>query len=311
MRGARFLLVKQIASSTRCDNKERCKANLTGLRLGKINRVRKHLDTPEVRGMIAKIPHLVVIVGEDGQPPSKAADLSGDARTELLASARVSLAGAAKGPQSVVAAISQAGEALRSTGEKNPVTQAEQANNGAADRERLARRDLEHDLLDKLTDVDTEIAWAAAMEIARSFPGASEAIREDDGTPSTTAVLAAVEDVLAREEQKFFSTFEYRRTEDDGVTHLQGTFIVRRALDLGDGRILRLTSPSNVREPPSVLHVYADGGVADRLVAANPAVGGDLLLSEDFHLDIPHPKGSSGINLTFVVPGVVTETFSI
>ena len=40
------------------------KATLKALGLGKIGRVREHPDNPAVRGMIAKIPHLVVIDGQ-------------------------------------------------------------------------------------------------------------------------------------------------------------------------------------------------------------------------------------------------------
>jgi len=37
---------------------------LKGLGLNKLNRRRTLIDTPEVRGMIAKLPHLVRILGE-------------------------------------------------------------------------------------------------------------------------------------------------------------------------------------------------------------------------------------------------------
>jgi large subunit ribosomal protein L30 len=37
---------------------------LKALGLGKINRVSERVDTPSVRGMIAKIPHLVEVVSE-------------------------------------------------------------------------------------------------------------------------------------------------------------------------------------------------------------------------------------------------------
>ena len=39
-------------------------ATLRGLGLGKMNRVRTLEDTPAVRGMIRKIPHLVQVVDE-------------------------------------------------------------------------------------------------------------------------------------------------------------------------------------------------------------------------------------------------------
>ena len=39
-------------------------ATLKGLGLGRIGRVRELEDTPSVRGMIAKVSHLVEVVGE-------------------------------------------------------------------------------------------------------------------------------------------------------------------------------------------------------------------------------------------------------
>ncbi len=57
------ITVEQYASANRRGEKQR--ATLTGLGLNKLNRRRVLKDTPEVRGMINKIPHLVRIV--DGQ----------------------------------------------------------------------------------------------------------------------------------------------------------------------------------------------------------------------------------------------------
>lgn len=56
------LIVKQIGSPIRRDNVQR--ATLIGLGLNKMNKERELVDTPEVRGMINKIPHLVRVVGE-------------------------------------------------------------------------------------------------------------------------------------------------------------------------------------------------------------------------------------------------------
>ncbi|ADM09959.1 ribosomal protein L30 [Parvularcula bermudensis HTCC2503] len=39
-------------------------ATLKGLGLGKIGRVRELEDTPAIRGMIAKVSHMVEVVGE-------------------------------------------------------------------------------------------------------------------------------------------------------------------------------------------------------------------------------------------------------
>ena len=41
------------------------KATLRALGLGKIGRVRTHPDNPQIRGMIAKVTHLVAVEAED------------------------------------------------------------------------------------------------------------------------------------------------------------------------------------------------------------------------------------------------------
>lgn len=56
------LKVRQTGSPTRRPQDQR--ATLVGLGLGKIGRVRELEDTPSVRGMINKIPHLVELVEE-------------------------------------------------------------------------------------------------------------------------------------------------------------------------------------------------------------------------------------------------------
>ena len=43
------------------------KATLRALGLGKIGRERTHPDNAQIRGMVAKIPHLVVVVGGEEQ----------------------------------------------------------------------------------------------------------------------------------------------------------------------------------------------------------------------------------------------------
>jgi large subunit ribosomal protein L30 len=55
--------VEQIASPVRREKSQR--ATLIGLGLNKIRKQRTLKDTPEVRGMIAKLPHLVRVVGEN------------------------------------------------------------------------------------------------------------------------------------------------------------------------------------------------------------------------------------------------------
>lgn len=56
------LRVRQTGSPLRRPKDQR--ATLTGLGLGKIGRVRELEDTPAVRGMIAKVSHMVEIVEE-------------------------------------------------------------------------------------------------------------------------------------------------------------------------------------------------------------------------------------------------------
>ena len=52
--------IKQVASPIR--RPEHQKKILTGLGLGKMHRVVEIEDTPEVRGAIAKLPHMVEVV---------------------------------------------------------------------------------------------------------------------------------------------------------------------------------------------------------------------------------------------------------
>jgi len=52
--------VKQIRSGIGCPREMR--ETLKALGLGKMHRVAERLDTKELRGMIAKIPHLVQVV---------------------------------------------------------------------------------------------------------------------------------------------------------------------------------------------------------------------------------------------------------
>jgi len=59
---AKTIVVKQIGSPIRRPAIQR--ETLKGLGLNKMNRTRELEDTPAVRGMVAKIPHLAVIVEE-------------------------------------------------------------------------------------------------------------------------------------------------------------------------------------------------------------------------------------------------------
>ena len=58
----RTIVVKQIGSPIRRPDKQR--RILIGLGLGRMNRTRELEDTPAIRGMVRKIPHLVRIVEE-------------------------------------------------------------------------------------------------------------------------------------------------------------------------------------------------------------------------------------------------------
>lgn len=61
---AKTIVVKQIGSPIRRPAEQR--ATLIGLGLNKMHRTRELEDTPSVRGMVAKVPHLVEIVEEKG-----------------------------------------------------------------------------------------------------------------------------------------------------------------------------------------------------------------------------------------------------
>jgi large subunit ribosomal protein L30 len=56
------LKVRMIGSLIGCPEKQR--ASVRGLGLRRMNQVVERADTPEIRGMIRKVPHLVAIVTE-------------------------------------------------------------------------------------------------------------------------------------------------------------------------------------------------------------------------------------------------------
>lgn len=62
MADGKTLVVQQVGSPIRREKSQR--ATLIGLGLNKMNKQRELVDTPEVRGMINKIPHLVRVIGE-------------------------------------------------------------------------------------------------------------------------------------------------------------------------------------------------------------------------------------------------------
>ena len=59
---AKKIVVKQIGSPIRRPAVQR--QTLVGLGLNKMNKIRELEDTPSIRGMVAKIPHLVEIIEE-------------------------------------------------------------------------------------------------------------------------------------------------------------------------------------------------------------------------------------------------------
>ncbi len=61
---AKTIVVKQVGSPIRRPAIQR--ETLKGLGLNKMSRTRELEDTPAVRGMVAKIPHLVQIIEERG-----------------------------------------------------------------------------------------------------------------------------------------------------------------------------------------------------------------------------------------------------
>ena len=61
---AKTIVVKQIGSPIRRPAKQR--QTLIGLGLNKMHKTRELEDTPAVRGMVAKIPHMVKIIEEKG-----------------------------------------------------------------------------------------------------------------------------------------------------------------------------------------------------------------------------------------------------
>ena len=61
---AKTIVVKQTGSPIRRPKIQR--ETLIGLGLNKMNKTRELEDTPAIRGMVAKIPHLVEIVEERG-----------------------------------------------------------------------------------------------------------------------------------------------------------------------------------------------------------------------------------------------------
>jgi large subunit ribosomal protein L30 len=62
MANEKTITLQQIGSPIRREKSQR--ATLIGLGLNKMNKQRQLIDTPEVRGMINKVPHLVRIIGE-------------------------------------------------------------------------------------------------------------------------------------------------------------------------------------------------------------------------------------------------------
>ena len=62
-KAAKMIKVEQTGSAIRRHHSQR--ATLIGLKLNKIGRVTELQDTPAIRGMIAKVQHLVRVVDEN------------------------------------------------------------------------------------------------------------------------------------------------------------------------------------------------------------------------------------------------------
>jgi large subunit ribosomal protein L30 len=62
-KAAKTITVEQTSSAIRRHHSQR--ETLIGLKLNKIGRTTELQDTPAIRGMIAKVQHLVRIVGEN------------------------------------------------------------------------------------------------------------------------------------------------------------------------------------------------------------------------------------------------------
>jgi large subunit ribosomal protein L30 len=60
MRNSKVIKIEQIGSAIRREHSQR--ETLIGLGLNRIGRVRELPDTPQTRGMIAKVQHLVRVV---------------------------------------------------------------------------------------------------------------------------------------------------------------------------------------------------------------------------------------------------------
>jgi large subunit ribosomal protein L30 len=60
-RASSTIKIKQIGSLIGCTDRQR--ACVRGLGLRKLNQVVERQDTPMVRGLVRKIPHLVTVVG--------------------------------------------------------------------------------------------------------------------------------------------------------------------------------------------------------------------------------------------------------
>ena len=58
--GGGKIRIKQIGSLIGCTDKQR--ASVRGLGLRRMHQVVERLDTPEIRGMVKAVPHLVTIV---------------------------------------------------------------------------------------------------------------------------------------------------------------------------------------------------------------------------------------------------------
>jgi len=235
-----------------------------------------------------------------------------------LRRARLALADAGKQPPEALAkAIRAAGHALRTFGEASSVT-GNASMSLEETRRRLARQDVEHDLLDMLFSDDREAAWTAACEVARSFEHTGERFRviQDQHNLPSEEVLHAVVEILQAEGQRYFSWLSYstHAGADAGAVVVTGKFVVSRSLDFGPGRQLELPQGAAKPHRRKAMRVYADGG----LKASDVTPDADLeksdaavMLANNFTLQIPADQASKPTNVSFVVPGLLIDTIEL
>jgi large subunit ribosomal protein L30 len=88
-----MLTVRQVRSGIGYDRRQ--KATLDAMGLGRVGRERRLPDLPEVRAMVGRIPHLVVIV-DDPRAPSAGRTAGAAKATQAAKAARAARGGGAR-----------------------------------------------------------------------------------------------------------------------------------------------------------------------------------------------------------------------